>query len=139
MTRPTFDDLTLPDELVQELRERGSFWLEDIGAAYRAGAQQAAEQLAGQWPEPITDRPPTEADGDDKERIQFLFMGGWSQCLVKNWEGEPWLHTPRWQPPAPPTLKEQALVSLRMLEGSNVYGADPGHFDAIRRALEAQS
>ncbi len=126
MTKHDFSDLTPPDALVQKLiellRERVGFINdgclgEMIATAYRAGAEQAAERLKGQWPTPITDRPPSVADGDDLGRIQFVYEGGWSQCRVEDrLQGEPWHHTPRWQPPAPPVLTPQQQHAMDALD-----------------------
>lgn len=113
MTRPTFDEFTPPSEVMLAAFGQCFVPLDGASVIARWGAQQAAEQLAGQWPEPITDRPPTEADGDGKDRIQFIFQGGWSQCLVKNWEGEPWRHTPAWKPrPKPAYSRDEAIKQL---------------------------
>lgn len=142
MTRPTFDDLTPPDDLVRQWREAAAedyrIKLLDIATyAARWGAQQAAEQLAGQWPEPITDRPPTEADGDDQARVQILTPNGrWDSLRWDEAGRYSWAHSPRWQPPAPPTFKEQALGVLAGLEKRFDLQCD---LSLIRRALEQAS
>ena len=122
-----FSDLTPPNDLIMK-------WVNSqdpdakgvtaggralIKAAARWGAEQAAERLKGQWPEPITDRRPTEADGDDCGRVQYLTgVNRWWDCT---WEhaaktGARWLHTPRWQPPAPPTLTPQQQQAMDALD-----------------------
>jgi hypothetical protein len=142
MTYPTLDDLNPPPELVRELRERNSFWLEDIAAAYRAGAEQAAERLKGQWPTPITDRLPTEADGYGVcGHVQFFSHGEVIRAKWSAYTSGAWLHCPGWQPPAPPTLKEQALadidkiLSLDIRLRIDVVNA----LDTAKRALEDES
>jgi hypothetical protein len=82
--------------------------------AARWGAAKAAEALRHQWPEPITDRPPTEKDGDGNGLVQYLWFdkwnyGGWNHVATK---GYCWLHTPRWCPKPEPTLKQQAIEIL---------------------------
>jgi hypothetical protein len=130
---PTFDDLTPPDELVREWRERGSFWLEDIGSAYRAGARHGWEQARQLWPEPITNRPPTEADGDEEGLVQYFYhWRAWGVCSWGAVGGLPWLHTPRWQP-RQPSLQEQAL---KVLEVKTLRELNDDDRNLIRRALE---
>lgn len=134
MTNHDFSDLTPPEKLVCEwasyLSSKG------VLAAARWGAQQAAERLKGQWPTPITDRPPTKADGNSRGWVQYVRDdGAWD---FRRWEdvaadGDEWQHCPNWQPPALPTLKEQALVELARLEKN--FHVDP----VLRRALEADS
>lgn len=137
-----FSDLTPPDDLVNR-------WRQDFAGfqhAARWGASQAAERLAGQWPEPITDRPPTEADRDDDNWVQFLDPSGrWDYC---HWQdaaadGDPWRHTPRYSTPAPPSLKkqnplEEAAESLIVL-WENGFRIRQEIIDELRRALEADS
>jgi hypothetical protein len=146
MSSQDFSDLTPPRNLVEE-------WLEQsrsddcVGAyddvrfatiAYRAGAEQAAKQLEDQWPKPITDRVPTKEDADEAGYVQFHTPNGrWD---YGNWEsaargGYPWRHTPLWRPPAPPTLKEQAIAALDI----HVITGKPLDTHLIRRALEADS
>ena len=144
MTKHDFSDLTPPPELVAE------WWAINCSPkvlavkAARWGAKQAAERLKGQWPEPITDRPPTEADGDEIQHVQVRVGDGW---VLWDWgttadRGWAWRHTPNWQPTAPPTLKEQALKALDGLgtqPASTFRQLDPFTEELIRRALEAGS
>jgi hypothetical protein len=67
-TTPNFDDLSPPDEMVECWSPPGQ---RAITLAYRAGARHGWEQARQLWPEPITDRPPTEADGDDDGWVQM--------------------------------------------------------------------
>lgn len=132
-----FSDLTPPRELFQKLKRRSSSWLEDITDAYRAGAEQAAERLANQWPEPITDRPPTEADGDDYGLVQILRENGWELC---DWERAAnvkfqWLHTLCWQPPAPPTLTPQQQHAMNALDHILKHATTNEGEATIRRAI----
>jgi hypothetical protein len=122
--------------------------------AARWGAEQAAERLKGQWPTPITDRPPTEADGDYQGWVMILSDGVWRPWVWSQVVRAGWLHTPRWEPPAPPTLKEQPLKALGPCpEPRPLWDGDPGDppcgvignageiewWRLIRRALEADS
>jgi hypothetical protein len=141
-TTPNFDDLTPPDELVHQWCEceRPSIGAHKIIAcAARWGARHGWEQArkTQQWPEPITDRPPTEADGDKGGLVQYIRRDGvWS---VNEWgavahQGYDWQHTPRWQP-RQPSLQEQALALLPpRLDG--LHRLSPGDAALIRRALE---
>jgi len=136
MNAPDFNDLTPPDELVRALRERCSTWIYDIRESYRAGARHGYEQARQLWPEPITDRPPTEADGDDRNAVQVVTETGnwapWDWTSAKL-EKRPWLHTPRWQP-RQPSLQAQALALLDPeFDGQPLTRKDA---DLIRRALE---
>ncbi len=134
----SFNDLTPPPDLVSECEDMS--YMQALTCVYRAGAEQAAERFKGQWPEPITDRLPTKEDADEAGYVQFHTPNGrWD---YGNWESAargdyPWLHTPRWQPPAPPTLKEQALASLAEIRGK-YPGYECSHLDVIQSALEAQ-
>jgi hypothetical protein len=88
-----------------------------LAAAQRLAAEERQKGAAG-WPEPITDRPPTEADGDVTQdgyasgMVQVLFHGLWDMCHWSVVGGRPWHHTPRWRPPAP-SNREQAITALR--------------------------
>jgi hypothetical protein len=79
------------------------------------GATQAVEALRHQWPEPITERPPTEEDADECGFVQYLSTGRWNyeswENVAKN-QQQAWLHTPRRRPKTEPTPKEQALALL---------------------------
>ena len=135
-TTPTFNDLTPPDELI--LSAFGRCLVPAKGAAEiaRWGARHGYEQARQLWPEPITDRPPTEADGDEDGCVQVFIADGqyWS---ASHWamtiqSGRPWLHTPRWQP-RQPTLKEQALAAFEHILKHSTTNLGEG---TIRRALE---
>ncbi len=143
-----FSDLTPPHSVYGNAGVENG-WRGVAIAAARWGAEQAAERLKGQWPTPITDRPPTEADGDEDGRVQFVGELGiwgeerWSYVASRGWW---WHHTPRWQPPAPPPLKEQALKALGdWIEhnaghrGKQTVTLNGLQVDLIRRALEADS
>jgi hypothetical protein len=139
MATPTFDDLTPPDGLAQQWM-RGPISLPDLADwAYREGARYGWEARP-LWPEPITDRPPTEADADDRSHVQVLHhcgtwgWDGWNSVAAKS---RPWQHTPRWQP-RQPSLQEQALNELRSPH-ERTYGLvaySEGQVDVFRRALE---
>jgi hypothetical protein len=113
-------------------------------SAYRAGAQAAVDALKHQWPEPITDRPPTEEDGDKLLCVQYLDEYG--QWDIAMWEsvakdGDPWLHTPNWHTfksttkakakPLPEALKH----ALKMLD--NGFKLQAPDLDDLRKAVEA--
>jgi hypothetical protein len=128
-TTPAFDDLTPPQLMVDDWQFNTTN-LPATTLAYRAGASYGWEQARQLWPEPITDRPPTEADGDDCGMVQFVNPCGWG---LKRWdvvEDLAWLHTPRWQP-RQPTLQEQALAALE-----RSCATTPEDRELIRRALE---
>ncbi len=125
MTKHDFSDLAPPAEL---LREWHDLWFAGPSAgshhdlvatlAARWGAEQAAERLKGQWPTPITDRPPTEADGDEIQHVQVRVGDGW---VLWDWgttadRGWAWRHTPNWQPPAPPKLTPQQQEAMDALD-----------------------
>jgi hypothetical protein len=137
MTTPDFNDLTPPYELVCEWSKpsRGKLSLaQDIAhQAARWGARHGWEQARQLWPEPITDRPPTEADGDDQGWVMVFSDGVWRPWAWRQVAFKGWLHTPRWQP-RQPTLKEIALQFLGTIEKDQHYL--PEITDAIRRALE---
>jgi hypothetical protein len=120
----TFDpnSITPPEELLEEWYRSPQDPLvnddvvkKDYIVAARWGAAQAAEALRHQWPEPITDRPPTEEDGDEFGFVQYLYFGGWTGELwsdvARNLQPA-WLHTPSWRPKPEPTLKQQAIEIL---------------------------
>jgi len=123
-TTPTFDDLTPPDALVHQWQwcecERPSIGSHKIIAwAARWGARHGWEQARQLWPTPITDRPPTAADADERGNVQYLANGTWylanGTWQAADWEvaashAWPWLHTPRWQP-RQPSLQEQAIAA----------------------------
>lgn len=143
MTNHDFSDLVPPPELRVQDHPTPMAWATAIyQAGARYGYEQAAERLANQWPELITDRPPTEEDGDEKGYVQSTSDHGiwcvYSWAFIRD-RGWPWCHTPRWQPSAPPTLKEQALQLLPEINGEEVLHLCPLEVAKIRRALEADS
>ena len=90
----------------------------EVGIAHyftRWGARQAVEALRHQWPEPITDRPPTKEDGDECGFVQVFFSGRWFFAVWENAAKDQrpaWLHTPRWRPKPEPTPKQRAISIL---------------------------
>jgi hypothetical protein len=133
-TTPNFDDLTPPDDVYHEAAIDNG-WRGAATAAARWGARHGWEQARQLWPEPIRDRPPTEADGDKGGLVQYIRRDGvWS---VNVWgavahQGYDWQHTPRWQP-RQPSLQEQALA---ILADENKVMISTDDADIIRRALE---
>jgi hypothetical protein len=86
----------------------------DYIIAARWGAAQAVKALRHQWPEPITDRPPTEADADENGFVQCLGTSAWQ---VTHWHDarrtkRGWLHIPNWRPRPEPTRKQKARALL---------------------------
>ena len=71
---------------------------------------------ADAWPEPITDRAPTEDDADEDGEIQRFTAGGWHCETLSNGfdHSEGWRHTPTWQPkPKPAHTRDEVLADLR--------------------------
>jgi hypothetical protein len=137
-TTPNFDDLTPPDALVHQWCEceRPSIGAHKIIAwAARWGARHGWEQARQLWPEPITDRPPTEADGDEDGLVQVLSSDDFWVC--RSWKyavaagRHDWQHTPRWQPRLP-SLQERAKEQLKR---HDLYG-EPLDTNLILSALE---
>jgi hypothetical protein len=141
MSTPDFNDLTTPDEL-------SDFWWKNHQSqrattlAARWGARHGYEQARQLWPEPIIDRPPTEADGDEMGWVMRLTDRLWRPWKWDETDGDGWLHTPRWQP-RQPTLQEQAIAAAdEALQPANLsftlQNADrlAAALSLIRRALE---
>lgn len=155
MSNIDFSGLTPPRKLVDDWSygtmdpSGGGGSLQAVATcAARWGAQYAAEQLAGRWPEPITDRPPTEADADGSGYVQSfnLMYERWS---VRDWRfvadnRDPWRHTPQWKPKAQPPHPADTLAAIiRDVDGNHTMGAAQlaeallAHPD-IRRTLEVK-
>jgi len=130
---PDFDDLTPPQSELNEWE--GIHFTYALTLAYRAGARHGFEQARQLWPEPITDRPPTEADGDALGWVMILTDGVWRPWAWSQVGDQGWLPTPRWQP-RQPTLKEQGLADVADLENYNFGPVVQKRLDRIRRALE---
>ena len=113
----TFDpnSVTPSEELMEECISSPGSIGRDCTLAARWGAAQAVKALRHQWPEPITDRPPTKEDADECGFVQYLFCGKWNfdswDNVAKN-QQQAWFHTPRWRPMREPTPKERALKML---------------------------
>jgi hypothetical protein len=110
------DSITPPEDLLLTWEEAPLNSLrDDYIVAARWGAAQAVDALKHQWPEPISDRPPTKEDGNgDGGWVQYFERETW---FLAHWESValnklPWLHTKNWRPRPEPTLKEQALEIL---------------------------
>jgi hypothetical protein len=123
MSAPDFSHLT-PDVGMTNQWIRGSYGHERSLCRTlrdRWGAQYAAEQLAGQWPEPITDRPPTEADADADGRVQYLSSSGrwesfaWKAVASSFDQGIPWQHCPNWRPK--PLTEAQHIAAMLRHDG----------------------
>ena len=85
----------------------------------------------------ITDRKPTEEDGDKFGRVHVK-ASGTSMILASNWDGigdgEPWIHIWHWKPPTL-TDKEQALQLISNHEDG--WRPTPEQWHIIRKGLEA--
>jgi hypothetical protein len=137
---PTFNDITPPDELVREWAigqcvSPEMLWRFIAINAARWGARHGYEQARQLWPEPICDRPPTEADRDDTGNVGVWIDGWYVIRAVEDVCGRPWFHTPRWQP-RQPSLKEQALEDVDFLVERSIGGDLVERLNRIRRALE---
>ena len=84
----------------------------------------------------ITDRKPTEEDGDKFGRVHVKAHEG--SRLASNWDtvgdGEPWIHIWHWQPPTL-TDREQALKLLD--DHRDGWMPTPEQWHVIRKGLEA--
>jgi hypothetical protein len=113
----------------------------DYIVAARWGAAQAVEALRYQWPELITDRPPTEEDADECGFVQYLFVGRWNceswENVAKN-QHQAWLHTPRWRPKPEPTPKQKARALLDAVNiDSGRYRFTPEQVELLRQVVES--
>ncbi len=112
------NSITPSEELMKErFSKRSMTFFEDYKFFAQWGAAQAAEALRHQWPEPITDRLPTEADGNSSGLVQYLYCGQWN---LAEWhyvaaQRYDWLHTPSWCPKPEPTPKQRARALLDAL------------------------
>lgn len=139
MSPADFSDLTPPEPLLKR-------WAQDFAGlthAARWGAHRGYTIGKQEWPDPITDRPPTKADGDEERQVQYSPKGrAWG---IGDWDivaghGWPWLHCLGWQP-KPPSLREQALADVEALLSSNriVLRDDVRHaLESARRALQGE-
>jgi hypothetical protein len=91
------------------------------------------------WPKPVTDRRPTEADGDEQGTIQVLINGAYYLRYIEDVKNEPWLHTPRWKPHPEPTPEEIAIADVDYIS-QNLSGVDlTERLSRIRRALQEKA
>ena len=85
----------------------------------------------------ITDRKPTEEDGDKFGRVHVK-ASGTSMILASNWDGigdgESWIHIWHWKPPTL-TDQEQALQLINNHEDG--WRPTPDQWHIIRKGLEA--
>jgi hypothetical protein len=109
------NSITPPEELMEKrVLDTCLNWEEDYKFFARWGAARAVEALRHQWPEPITDRLPTEDDADENGFVQYLGSSGWQ---VTHWHDTRrtkggWLHIPNWRPKPEPTPKQKARALL---------------------------
>jgi hypothetical protein len=113
----TFDPTSIepPDELIRKRAASHTTFRDDYIFFARWGVRQAVEALRHQWPEPITDRPPTKEDGDDDDLVQYLFCGKWESASFQYVANSKyyWLHTSRWRPKPEPSPKQRALEIVK--------------------------
>jgi hypothetical protein len=135
------------DELIRKRAASNTSYFDDYIFFARWGARQAVEALRHQWPEPITDRPPTAEDASEGGLVQFLDAAGrWGVC---DWQeaaevSPAWRHVPNWLPRPKVTLKQQALRLLSQgkqsqLNAETFFAAFNGHsFTAEQIAMLRQ-
>ncbi len=136
------DSVTPSKELLEECNSNPGSVGRDCTLAARWGARQAVEALRHQWPEPITDRPPTEEDGDDGGMVQVFFKGRW---FITVWEKaakdqQPaWLHTPGWRPKPEPSPKQRALALLKIAASDDFVagGFSPDGVELLRQVVQS--
>ena len=136
------DALVPPEDLLNRIVN--DVGCNEAGIAHyftRWGANQAVQALRHQWPDPITDRPPTKDDADDLGNVQGCYGGGW---VLRNWEtaaklGVRWLHTPEWRPKPEPTPKEQALALLKIAASDDFVagGFSPDGIELLIRVVQS--
>jgi hypothetical protein len=140
----TFDPLSVKpsDELMAErMNNIHTYLYVDYIFFARWGARQAVEALRHQWPEPITDRPPTEEDGDYHGCVQYLYAGKWNSAawdVVANTYSD-WLHTPSWRPKPEPSPKQRALALLKIAASDDFVagGFSPDGIELLRQVVES--
>lgn len=85
----------------------------------------------------ITDRKPTEKDGDESGWVMAKLIDS-SSASTTYWPkvkaGDPWVHRPLWKPPAL-TDKEQAMELINNHEDG--WRPTPKQWHIIRKGLEA--
>jgi hypothetical protein len=62
----------------------------------------------------ITDRPPTEADGDENGEVRMRLRPDGDSYHLVHWSyvgGAPWQHTSSWKPPAQPAPTEADRIA----------------------------
>ena len=116
----------------------------EVGIAHyftRWGARQAVEALRHQWPEPITDRPPTKDDADDLGNVQVCCGDGW---VLWYWEiavkrGVNWRRTYNWCPKPEPSPKQRALALLKIAASDDFVagGLSPDGVELLRQVVES--
>jgi hypothetical protein len=89
---------------------------------------------ADSWPELITDRQPTEEDGDGNGLIQMFDSDG--DWMRYPWDHLPktnlgWAHTPNWKP----RPIDKKTLTIRDLKEAMRDGENPDH-DTLRSAIE---
>ena len=105
--------ITLPEDLLQQLRRSADTWLKQITIAYQAGADQELEACC-EW---LGDAPVVY------DNNSYLHPGSYLRDARR---------------PKPPSLKEQALTALHAVAtGANDTREQHQDLDTIRQALEA--
>ena len=89
----------------------------------------------------ITDRRPEQCDGDAIGCVLEWTGNDVTGFCAEHWQEVAsrevsWIHTASWRPPAPPSLKEQALEQLKCVD-ADLRKQGIINTDKIRLALEA--
>jgi hypothetical protein len=92
---------------------------------------------ADAWPEPITDRNPTQEDADENDCVQRLDVDGdwmtfeWTSIDVKRSNTVGWARTAKWQPKP----LDKKTLTIRDLKAALRDGSEPDD-DTIQSAIE---
>ena len=91
----------------------------------------------------ITDRPPTEADGDMDGDVNMVTAPGadFDDYVLVHWsyvgDAVPWQHTPSWRPPAEPAPTEPDRIAALEQRVTGLLRAQDELIAAMANRLEA--